>query len=67
VEADETLFALSEKGSRTLDRKPRKRGIKAKKRERSKDDWVPVLTLRDRGKHTYEGILSSVSTQQLNE
>jgi hypothetical protein len=31
VEADETLFARSEKGNRTLERKPRKRGMKAKK------------------------------------
>ena len=30
VEADETLFARSEKGSRTVERKPRKRGMKAK-------------------------------------
>jgi len=27
VEADETLFARSEKGNRTLERKPRKRGM----------------------------------------
>jgi hypothetical protein len=67
VEVDETLFARSEKGSKTLDRKPRKRGMKAKKRGRSKDDWVPVLTVRDRGKHTYEAILPSVSTQQIND
>lgn len=57
VEADETLFARSDKGSRTLERKPRKRGMKAKKRGRSKEYWVPVLTVRDRGKHTYEAIL----------
>jgi hypothetical protein len=31
VEADETLFARSEKENRTLERKPRKRGMKAKK------------------------------------
>ena len=67
VEADETLFARSEKGSKTLDRKPRKRGMRAKKRGRSKDDWVPVLTVRDRGKHTYEAILPSVSSKQLND
>jgi len=67
IEADETLFARSEKGSRTLKRKARKRGMKAAKRGRSKDDWVPVLTVRDRGKHTYEAVLSSVSTEQLNK
>lgn len=67
VEADETLFARSEKGSRTLERKARKRGMKAKKRGRSKEDWVPVLTVRDRGKHTYEAIIPSVSTEHLNK
>ena len=41
--------------------------MKAKKRGRSKDDWVPVLTVRDRGKHTYEGVISSVSTQEPNK
>jgi hypothetical protein len=30
IEADETLFARSEKGNRTLERKARKRGMKAK-------------------------------------
>lgn len=67
VEVDETLFAYSEKGNKTLSRRPRKRGMKAKKRGRSKDDWVPVLTVRDRGKHTFEAILTSVSTNQLNK
>lgn len=43
------------------------RGMKSKKRGRSKDDWVPVLTVRDRGKHTNEAILLSVNTQQRNE
>jgi hypothetical protein len=33
VEADEILFARSEKGNRTLERQPRKRGIKAKKQK----------------------------------
>jgi len=50
-----------------LERKARKRGMKAKKRGRSKEDWVPVLTVRDRGKHTYEAVISSVSTEQLNK
>jgi transposase-like protein len=44
-----------------------KGGMKVKKRGRSKDDWVPVLTVRDRGKHTYGAVLSSVSTEQLNK
>jgi transposase-like protein len=67
IEADETLFARSEKGNRTLERKPRKRGVKAKNRGRSKEDWVPVLTVRDRGKNTYEVIIPSVSTEQFNK
>jgi transposase-like protein len=67
VAADETLFARSEKGSRTLERKARKRGMKAKKRGRPREDWVPVLTVRNRGKHTYEAIIFSVSTEQLNK
>jgi len=65
IEADETLFPYSEKGSKKLIRKPRKRGMKALKRGRSKEDWVPVLTVRDRGKHTFEAILPDVSEESL--
>lgn len=65
IEADETLFPYSEKGSRTLTRPPRKRGMNASKRGRSKEDWVPVLTVRDRGKHTFEAILPDVSEETL--
>lgn len=67
IEADETLFPYSEKGSKTLERQPRKRGMKAKKRGRSKEDWVPVLTVRDRGKNTFEAILPSVTTDALHQ
>ena len=67
IEADETLFPYSEKGSKKLTRKPRKRGMKAKKRGRSKEDWVPVLTVRDRGKNTYEAIVPSVTTDALHQ
>jgi transposase-like protein len=67
VEADETLFARSEKRSSTFEREVSKRGMKAKKRGRSNEDWVPVLTLRDRGKNTYGAIISSVTTRQLNK
>ena len=28
---------------------------------------MPVLTVRDRGKHTYEAIMPAVSTEQLNK
>jgi len=67
IEADETLFPYSEKGSKKLARQPRKRGMKAKKRGRSKEDWVPVLTVRDRAKSTYEAILPSVTTAVLHQ
>jgi hypothetical protein len=40
VEADETLFARSEKGSSSFEREARKRGMKAKNRRRSNEDWV---------------------------
>jgi len=67
IEADETLFARSEKGSRSLERKPRKRGMRAKKRGRSSEDWVPVLTVRDRAKNTYEAIMPNVTTASLHQ
>lgn len=48
VEADETFFRRSAKGSRKLvGRAPRKRGTKAKKPGLS-SDYVPVLIIRDR-------------------
>ncbi|WDE09336.1 IS1595 family transposase [Thalassomonas viridans] len=65
IEADETLFAYSEKGSRQLSRKPRKRGMKASKPGRSAQDWVPVLMVRDRGQHTFEVVLPHVTTESL--
>ncbi len=67
VESDETYFAYSEKGNKQLTRKARKRGQKAGKRGRSKEDWVPVLTVRDRGTHTFEAILSSTSQEAISE
>ena len=67
VEIDETFFAYSEKGSKHLKRAPKKRGTKAKKRGRSKADWVPVLTVRDRGKHIYEAILPNCTTAQISQ
>jgi transposase-like protein len=62
VEADETFFAYSEKGNKQLSRKARKRGKQVGKQGRSKKDWVPVLTARDRGTHTFEckRLMSSV-------
>ena len=43
VEADETLFSYSEKGNKNLNSPAKKRGSKAKKPGRSKEDWAPVL------------------------
>lgn len=39
--------------------------MKASKRGRSKEDWVPVLTIRDLGKHTFEASLLNVSKEAL--
>ena len=67
IEADETLFRYSEKGSRNLNRPARKRGSKASKPGRSKADWVPVLTVIDRSSHTYEAVIPSVTARTLTE
>ena len=66
IEADETLFRRSEKGSKRLDRMPRKRGTRASTRGRSREDWVSVLTVRDRAKNTFEAILPDVTAHTLN-
>lgn len=39
--------------------------MRALKRGRSKEDWVPVLTVRDRGKHTFESVLPDVKEETL--
>lgn len=62
VEADETYFLESFKGSRHLTRPPRKRGAKAAKRVLSKEQ-IPVLIARDRTQSTTDAILSTASTQ----
>jgi hypothetical protein len=62
VEADETYFLESFKGSRHLPRPPRKRGGKAAKRGLSKEQ-IPVLIARDRTQSTTDAVLSSASTQ----
>jgi transposase-like protein len=64
VEADETYFLKSEKGSRKLARPARKRGGKAKKRGLS-DEQVPVLIARDRNKATTDQILPDRSAQSI--
>ena len=47
VEADETFVLESRKGERKLDRKPRRRGGKARKRDLSREQ-VPILVAADR-------------------
>jgi len=41
--------------------------MKARKPGRSSEDWVPVVTVRDRGKHTYEVILPHVTAKSLSD
>lgn len=64
VEADETYFLYSEKGSRKLVRPARKRGGKAKKRGLSAEQ-VPVLIARDRNAATTDQILEDRTTQSI--
>ena len=64
VEADETYFLYSEKGSRELERPARKRGGKATKRGLS-DEQVPVLIARDDRKATTDQILDDRSTKSI--
>lgn len=56
VEADETYFLESFKGSRKLPRAPRKRGGKAAKRGLSAEQ-IPVLIVRDRVGETADFVL----------
>jgi len=49
AECDETYFYRSEKGSKNLQRRPRKRG--GDKIKRGSKELVPVITLRDRSGH----------------
>jgi len=65
VEADETYFLYSEKGSRKLKRPARKRGGKAAKRGLS-DEQVPVSIARDRNKATTDEILADRSAQSIS-
>ena len=64
VEADETYFLRSEKGSRQLSRPARKRGGKAAKRGLS-EEQVPVLIARDRNHATTDQILEDRSTKSI--
>ncbi len=66
VEADETYFLRSDKGSRKLVRKPRKRGGKASKRGLSKEQ-VCVLVCRDRNTNTIDEIFEHFNSDQLSD
>ena len=62
VEADETYFLESFKGSRSLLRAPRKRGGKAKKRGLSREQ-IPVIVVRDRYGATTDSVLQKVTQE----
>jgi transposase-like protein len=65
VEADETFFLRSQKGSRKIaGRAPRKRGGVAKKRGLS-DEQIPVLIVRDRSKATSDAILPDLKGETI--
>jgi len=64
VEADETYFLESFKGSRQLSRPARKRGGKAIKRGLSAEQ-IPVLIARDRTQVTTDAVLPSANTQAI--
>jgi transposase-like protein len=66
VEADETFFRRSAKGSRKLvGRAPRKRGEKAKP-GLSIDDYAPVLIVRDRYGATTDQKLADLETRTIS-
>ena len=66
VEADETYFLESEKGSRRLKRKPRKRGGKAAKRGLSHEQ-IPVLVTRDRSGATLTSVLPDTTAKSISQ
>jgi transposase-like protein len=67
VEADETFFLYSKKGSREITgRAPRKRGGKAKKPGLS-DEQVPVLIVRDRSRATTDQILPDLKYKTISD
>lgn len=64
VEADETFVLESRKGQRKLDRKPRRRGGKARKRGLSREQ-VPVLVAADRGGETLSHTLPALNADNV--
>ena len=68
IEVDETYIRESQKGSRHVSRKPRKRGGKAKGRGRSLKDWVPILVGRARGQaFTTDKVLPRMNGNEIAE
>ena len=66
VEADETFVLESRKGERKLDRKPRRRGGKARKRGLSREQ-VPVLVAADRAGATLSHTLPALNADSVKE
>ena len=66
VEADETFFLESKKGCRHLDRPARKRGGKASKRGRSKEQ-ICVLVARDRNGQTTDHVLPAFNADVVDD
>ena len=66
VEADETYFLESYKGTRDLPRAPRKRGGVATKRGLS-EEQIPVLIARDRSTTTTDAVLDKANTQAIRK
>lgn len=64
IEADETYFLKSEKGNKSLNRKPHKRGAKAKKRGLSSEQ-VCVFVSRDRNNNTFDKIFETFNSENL--
>lgn len=75
VEADETFFRRSYKGSRgwtrpaadapVPDRAPRRRGAPTGRRGTPLDQQVPVLIMRDRHKTTSDAVLNNLTAQAI--
>jgi transposase-like protein len=64
VEADETYFLESFKGSRSMQRPARKRGGTASKRGLSKEQ-IPVLVVRDRQGRHFDQVLPAVDQETI--
>ena len=65
VEADETFFRVSQKGSQKLTRPPRRRGTKAKTAGINKQEWTPVLVAVDRSFHEMDFVLENITGQEI--